>query len=647
MLMRLATMLKVTTMAVEIPDEFNLPGRLGFATRAEALAANYRRMAESLNHLWARQAPCRFGGRAFYHPLNFTNTDEYLAEPEFGGRFRTDVNGPAGTIRRYVGDDQNRARLRFWIFGREIRVWFRVFRVERQTGGRVELSSFTLEQTDDETAWADTVIALNRADVELNGAPAYIEIECFGQATVSGDEEYGSLWAYFVAEDPFPHKPAGQSPGAAPSGEPGDEDPDDPLDPPDDPGEDDPPSDDPDDEPDDDPDDDPDEPIDPVEFLEEGDAQACWCWLANEGQWDKFDPDLPDFDEFFDFCEAPHGDTARGLNRLFVKSRMYDYEEGVFSAETAEESDAAWRVWYSDPQDGDDTYWDGLLDEEHADNVRAFNREAHARGMGVEYLDGQAIWICEQANAQKAINVLEDVITFNLNCDRDSERYDGIHYNIEPHTIGSYSDHWDGGWRTDGPNAPGSGDHHFNKDWCDNLIWIYEEGRRILDDYEDETGHHMTWTFDLPVDYFTYVPYLSDFFKDPSSPVDYITVINYHDNRDNENGDPGFFYGWEDPWNPGTHVGGVELINDECSEKHHIVGAETIQNDPQHGTEGDTFTFWKGDTGTTSTGPYDGYEGFHEVMAELIDDWQDTYTIGYAVHLIVEIGNGDYGDMDP
>ncbi|HZV12160.1 MAG TPA: hypothetical protein VFA55_03025 [Candidatus Kapabacteria bacterium] len=75
--------------------------------------------------------------------------------------------------------------------------------------------------------------------------------------------------------------------------------------------------------------------------------------------------------------------------------------------------------------------------QEEKDSLRSFLREAHARGIAVDYLDGDPSWI--NTGASDANTVISDLLAFNAGGTSD-EQFDGVMLDIEPWTLrGWYS----------------------------------------------------------------------------------------------------------------------------------------------------------------------------------------------------------------
>ncbi|MFU8802544.1 MAG: hypothetical protein ACNA8W_01930, partial [Bradymonadaceae bacterium] len=288
----------------------------------------------------------------------------------------------------------------------------------------------------------------------------------------------------------------------------------------------------------------PPDPInDPLAFINASDTRALWLWDESPSTRQLLENSGGAKDELFSFAVAPHGQTSRALNRIFFEAREYrkDDPHGPLFTVT----------------------YDPLLNDTHRPRLRAFLKRAHAVGIAVEHLDGQAIWLASDANAQAGIQVCEDVLTFNRSTSDERERFAGIHLDVEPHTVtsGPYAWVW---WSNRLPNG-------YNTEWTARWKHIMNECRTLVDAYIGDTGHKIVLSSDLGTDYAYYNKPIRDFFNKADGPLDYITIMNYFDDRRNTEGDLAFFHGVNED---GVMVGGVEQ-NLALWNKPLLIGVET------------------------------------------------------------------------
>jgi len=224
-------------------------------------------------------------------------------------------------------------------------------------------------------------------------------------------------------------------------------------------------------------------------------------------------------DTFFNFAVAPKGDASFKLTHLYFEARTYKKSTTPFTI-------------LKDP----------LTTPSLQPVLRAFIRRAHSLGIQVEYLDGQAIWVTSDAYKAVPVGICQSIVNFNAGGAAD-EKFDGVHYDIEPHTLGR-------SWHT---NYAGGTDH-YNNTYESNLIYILSSckqmGLRVTNDTGTDYAHYV---FDL------WNAYMA------GGVVDYITIMNYFDTK-NEwvNGDTQ------------THIGGIaENLQLNTSTIPMVFGAET------------------------------------------------------------------------
>ncbi|AWV88227.1 hypothetical protein DN745_02275 [Bradymonas sediminis] len=302
--------------------------------------------------------------------------------------------------------------------------------------------------------------------------------------------------------------------------------------------------------------------------------------------------------ELLNFAAAPHGDASRSINRLFVETRAHSNTDRFSQLRAV-------------------TY-DPITDPAHQGNLRAFLRNAHAQGIAVEYLDGQAIWVTTDANAQAPRQICRDIVSFNLGTNDLAERFDGVHLDIEPHTIrsGPWGGQW---WENRLPQG-------YNAEWTQRWFDIMNDCRATFDAYEAQTGHRLVLASDVGADYAYYNKPILAFFNGPNSPVDYLGIMNYYDNRPNVNGDPSFFHGENDGANL---TGGVEQNLALWTQTPLLFGIETgpLQIAPN------AASFFQ-----------EGYTAMNQCVDDLVQGYANTKAIGVAIH---HYSPNSYRDLQP
>lgn len=333
-------------------------------------------------------------------------------------------------------------------------------------------------------------------------------------------------------------------------------------------------------------------------FLSKADTRALWVWNENPTAQQLIENSAGAQDELFAFLAAPHNQASRAINRLFFEARGYSNDDRFETVRTAD--------------------YDPLNSSADRENMRSFLARAHAQGVAVEYLDGQAIWVASDANAQAPKDVCADVVAFNKSSSNVAERFDGIHLDIEPHTVqsGSFAGVW---WEN---RLPGG----YNADWTERWKDILNSCRQQIDAYTAETGHRITLSSDLGTDYAHYNGPIREFLNRSDGPLDYLTIMNYFDDRANSEGDPSYFYGES---SEGAMVGGV-LQNLAAWDQLPLVfametGPESIAPDSQ--------SFYQ-----------EGYTALYQVTDTLLNDYASPRNIGVGYH---HYSPQSYRDLQP
>jgi len=145
--------------------------------------------------------------------------------------------------------------------------------------------------------------------------------------------------------------------------------------------------------------------------------RAMWVW----GMADNIVLDDPEGSraEFFTFCDAPHSNTDKAITTVYLSG-------------TAGGKD---------------------LVTSFAEELRGFLSAAHARGLRIECLDGDKYWALPDFlgvgdNRARGEARIDEILAFNAAGSQDAERFDGIHYDVEPHGL-SYSRGDDYDWDAD------------------------------------------------------------------------------------------------------------------------------------------------------------------------------------------------------
>lgn len=170
----------------------------------------------------------------------------------------------------------------------------------------------------------------------------------------------------------------------------------------------------------------------------------------------------------FEFCVQPHGRTDRPIQTLYLCTYINRDDRSL---------------------------------EKHAEEFAQFLKEAHHFGLKVEYLSAIGNLVNEK---EKKIILLELDMILNYNQSRSpEERWDGIHYDIEPHTTPE--------WQRDPSSV-----------WARNRRF-FQEARLRVDQYLQETSSSLKLGLDIPTSHTR--ERLQDIFES----MDYAGLMNYHD----------------------------------------------------------------------------------------------------------------------
>lgn len=339
-------------------------------------------------------------------------------------------------------------------------------------------------------------------------------------------------------------------------------------------------------------------PANSTAFLSRGDTRAMWIWNERPTAKEILENTGAAQDELMTFIAAPHGQAQRAINRLFFEVRGYSNANRFEQVRQAD--------------------YDPLTEAGGQAKLRAFLKRAHAKGVAVEYLDGQAIWVASDQNAGAPKQICQQVVAFNRASSDPAERFDGIHLDIEPHTVrqGPHAGEW---WEN---RLPGG----YNAEWTARWKDILNSCRQTLNAYKAETGHRITLSSDLGTDYAHYNAPILAFLNRADGPLDYLTIMNYFDDRPNVNGDPSYFYGESDE---GAVVGGV-ISNLASWDKLPLLfaletGPESIADDNQ--------SFFQ-----------EGHRAMYQTVDTLMGQYATSRNLGAAFH---HYSPNSYRDLRP
>lgn len=236
--------------------------------------------------------------------------------------------------------------------------------------------------------------------------------------------------------------------------------------------------------------------------------RALWVWSESAEIVNNSDRQ----DEFFSFARAPHGNEAARINRIFLNGDSFDF---LNTAQTA--------------------------------RLRAFLVRAHAAGMSIEFLTGKSTWTLP-GQAVEAMSHVDRMIAFNTNSAQAAERFDGLHFDIEPYVLAE--------WKTNSS----AGSDAYNDEIEKNYVAIFVQAKqKIL-----ASGQTLTVSADMPA-WFAKASDIWRVMTDTASPVDYITVMNYFDTEEK------FLYGYGE----GSLAGGIGPVLKNCGAVPVVFAAET------------------------------------------------------------------------
>lgn len=233
-------------------------------------------------------------------------------------------------------------------------------------------------------------------------------------------------------------------------------------------------------------------------------TRSMWVW----GSATKIVTDAQEQNDFFAFAQAPHGDASMRLNRVYF-------------------------------------FGDSLNLNSGAPTVRAFLKRAHSAGIAVEYLTGDSDWALDGQGSNATARV-DKMIAFNAGTTNAAERFDGIHFDIEPYLLSS--------WKANRARI------------SQNYVNILRDSRAKI----DASGQKLSLNVDIPTWYSASVPEIWNPLTAANTPVTGATIMNYFDTSAT------FLYGYG-----GNNTSGG--IGPNLAKSNNLVltfGAETMSIDP-------------------------------------------------------------------
>lgn len=200
--------------------------------------------------------------------------------------------------------------------------------------------------------------------------------------------------------------------------------------------------------------------------------RCSFFWIEDSKKLIGMDPVIQENrKKAFQFCAQPHNDPTRSIQKLYVSP-------------------------YLEHPQGNYRYL-----ERHPEDFAQFLREAHHHGFTVEYLSSIGGLI---SNAEKEVTHKELDMVLAYNASRPpEERWDGIHYDIEPHTFEE--------WKIEPETI-----------WARNRTF-FQEARNKINNYL--ASKPSAFKMGLSVPTFHTEERLNDIFES----MDYIGIMSYHD----------------------------------------------------------------------------------------------------------------------
>lgn len=190
-------------------------------------------------------------------------------------------------------------------------------------------------------------------------------------------------------------------------------------------------------------------------------------------------------DAFMKFLHAPHKNTSARINHVFLAGDTFNFSS-----------------------------------TREVTKIRAFLKRAHKNNISVEFLTGNPKWA--RTDQMKNVDMRVDkVIAFNAGASVDSERFDGMHLDIEPYLLSE--------WKTGALGADG-----YNDELEKNYLDILKKTRAKI----NASGQDITLSVDIPTWFSAKASEIWIPLTSTDTPVSYLTIMNYFDSEKN------FLYGY-------------------------------------------------------------------------------------------------------
>lgn len=204
--------------------------------------------------------------------------------------------------------------------------------------------------------------------------------------------------------------------------------------------------------------------------------RAIWVWAEATDIINGSDTARADF---FAFCAAPHGDSSKAITAIYLSAREHLI--------------------------GNDT---------QRAQLREFLVYAHNHGLRVEYLAGDPGWATpsHRANGEERCDAF---VEFNQATSTITERFDGLHYDVEPYTLSDWETNYDIYWN--------------------QYTTLLRNCQEKIDTYNSNYDPDVTFACDIPRWYDTDSGAIGSVTSnyEIQDIVDYVTSMDYRDDADN------------------------------------------------------------------------------------------------------------------
>ena len=187
--------------------------------------------------------------------------------------------------------------------------------------------------------------------------------------------------------------------------------------------------------------------------------------------------------DFFSFVSAPNSNDDAEINTIFLCLESNEFNDEID------------------------------FNDEDFEIMRSFIAEAHSRGFEIQYLSGDPSWARAENRADAEAHI-QKVITYNSTVSNNRDKFDGIHFDIEPHLLDDWGSNKSAIWQAyisnltyfqslvDNHNDGNSDDLKFSEAityWYEEVYYEGREGYKQIIDIVDSVVIMNYWTcYDSP-----------------------------------------------------------------------------------------------------------------------------------------------------